>query len=586
MSLVDSLRKNIRLPLDNSAPLASPEELFWLLDATSKRHKLIMGILGLFVIISGTTFMGLASSLFATTVPSTGGSIREGIIGTPRFVNPLLASTDADHDLSALVYSGLLRHVDKEHFIPDLASSYEVSEDGLMYTFHLKPDAHFQDGTAVTADDVIFTIRAAQNPAWKSPLRSNWEGVNVEAPDTNTVRFTLKQPYAPFLENSTLGILPSHIWRGVKAEESNLAQANQDAIGSGPYAIDSWQRDKNGVPSSVTLSANPNFALGKPFISRITLNFFSKEGDALSALARGEIDSLSGISAEAATALTAKGRGMIALPLPRVFGVFYNINQSGVLADASVRKALSLPIDRGALVGLALSGFGTPTLSPLGETDESKQGQNKENQIIVATNLLETARWKMGPDNIRTKSSKNKKDPSKRLVFTLSTDDSPELSRVAAYLAEAWKPLGVSVDTKIYETADLNANIIRPRKFDALLFGEVVGRFPDPYAFWHSSQRTDPGLNISQYTSPVADKILVSARTVASADKRMTLYREFETLMAQDNPALFLYAPEYIYIPAKGIQNMDIGSIAFPADRFGEVYRWYIKTDRVWEIFN
>ncbi|HEY4483400.1 MAG TPA: hypothetical protein VI953_04480, partial [Candidatus Paceibacterota bacterium] len=168
---------------------------------------------------------------------------------------------------------------------------------------------------------------------------------------------------------------------------------------------------------------------------------------------------------------------------------------------------------------------------------------------------------------------------------TLVTSDSPQLSKTAAYLDGVWTPIGVRVDTQVYEESDLISQIILPRKFDALLYGEIVGRIPDPYAFWHSSQRNDRGLNIGGYASLPANKILQEARAAVNDTLREEKYREFEDLLAEDVPAVLLYSPDYLYLPnpkISAVTNMKIGN---PSDRFLNIYKWYVSEDRVWNIF-
>ena len=152
---------------------------------------------------------------FIVEVPSSGGIYKEGIVGTPRFINPVLSISDADRDLTSLVYSGLMRQHTDDTLIPDLAETVEISEDGLSYFFKIRDDAVFHDGEPVTSEDIIFTILTTQNPIIKSPKRANWDGITIEKIDDKNLTFHLQQPYAPFLNNTTLGILPKHIWQGV-----------------------------------------------------------------------------------------------------------------------------------------------------------------------------------------------------------------------------------------------------------------------------------------------------------------------------------------------------------------------------------
>ncbi|MCC2630610.1 MAG: family 5 extracellular solute-binding protein peptide/nickel transport system substrate-binding, partial [Candidatus Paceibacter sp.] len=205
-------------------------------------------------------FIGSALSLlwhinnfFIVEVPHTGGAFTEGVIGLPRFINPVLAITDSDKDLSTLVYAGLMRQASNGELVPDLAESFNISPDGKTYTFVLKPKVIFSDGSPITADDIIYTIQQIQNPEIKSPKHANWNGVATEKIDDRTIQFTLQQAYGPFIENMTLGILPKHLWQSTTAVSFPLSDLNANPIGQGPYKVKAIHKSSNGIPSEYEL---------------------------------------------------------------------------------------------------------------------------------------------------------------------------------------------------------------------------------------------------------------------------------------------------------------------------------------------
>ena len=148
------------------------------------------------------------------------------------------------------------------------------------------------------------------------------------------------------------------------------------------------------------------------------------------------------------------------------------------------------------------------------------------------------------------------------------------------------KAIGIEAIPKVYETGSLNQDIIRPRKFQALFFGQVVTNQSDLYAFWHSSQRNDPGLNISGYANTKVDKVLEGALGTLDADKLDDLYASFEKEINADMPAVFVYSPSYIYATRPSATGITLPYIATPEDRFDEITNWYLATDRVWKIFS
>jgi len=518
-------------------------------------------------------------------VPAHGGSLNEGIIGSPRFVNPLLATADADRDIAILIYSGLMRANSDGTLLPDLASVYEISEDGLSYTFHIREGTTFHDGKPVTADDVLFTVEKAQDSVLKSPRRANWEGVHAEKIDASTVLFTLKQPYSPFLENTTIGILPKHLWENISDEEFPFSTHNIDPVGSGPYRVQSVKRDQSGVPTRYTLSAFKGYALGKPFLSGITLHFYPNEAALLEAYRAGDLDSVSGISSADMKNLRLGNGRIERAVLPRVFGLFFNQNQQALFANTEVRRALSLALDRERIVNEVFEGYASPITGPIPlgivPAVDANAG-NIQADAAGAEEMLAKSGWTLNKDSILEKKSKNKKQT---LSFSIATANVPELRETAEIMKGAWEALGATVEVKIFEPGDLNQNVIRPRKYDALLFGEIVGRELDLYAFWHSSQRNDPGLNVAMYVNTKADKLLEEMRTTSDTDAKADLYRRFSDAIESDTPAVFAYAPDFIYIVPNSLHGVSLGVITTPSERFLDAYRWYIETDRVWSIF-
>ncbi len=582
-----TLSRPVYIPLADRA-----EDTYRALSATSRAFFLFLAAV---LIVSAVGLLYLLNNSLLTPVPGYGGSLSEGIVGSPRFINPVLATSDADHDLSILVYSGLLRATPEGEYVPDLAQSYTVSTDGTVYTFILRPDATFHDGTKVTADDVVFTIGKTQDAALKSPLKANWDGVVVEAVDPSTVRFTLKSAYAPFIENLTMGILPKHLWQNVSDEEFPFSDLNTSPVGSGPFKVGSISRTPSGIPSSYKLEAFSKYTLGAPFLSSIVLKFYQSEQALADALKNGDVDAASGLSP--AMLADIPGKNIERSSLNRVFGVFFNQNQSEVLRDHDVREALADSVDQNKLVEQVLGGYGTPLSGPvppqilasLGgatSTSDMEPQATTTDLALAAQKKLIAEGWALGSDGVLSKTTGKGKDAKTiTLSFSLSTGNVPELRAAADYLRRQWAEMGASVDVKVFDQGDLSQNVIRPRKYDALLFGEVVGRELDLFAFWDSSQRNDPGLNVALYANSAADKDLEALRTTGDDTKRESLYNDFLGELNKDIPAVFLYAPDFVYSIPKDIQGLDLGFISTPSDRFLSAPNWHRETDYVWPIF-
>ncbi len=522
-----------------------------------------------------------ANAAFLVDTAGRGGSFTEGIVGTPRFVNPILAVSDADKDISALVFSGLMRAAASGEYINDLADSLEISSDGLSYTVAIKENAIFHDGKPVTSEDVLFTIDKIRDVAIKSPRRANWEGVLVEKTDERTVVFTLRQPYAPFLDNLTLGILPRHVWEEVDAQEFPFSQHNIEAVGSGPYRVVKVLRNSGGLPQAYELRSFEDFALGRPFINKINIRFYSSESRAIGALLSKEVESLGGVSPEAANLLEERGLKLNTFSLPRVFAVFFNQNNADIFTETSVRRALALSAPRDAIASEVLKGFAVKIDSPVPK--ESTDTRSDSERLEEARAILERAGWRMNEETGLVE--KGSGDSRQTISFSISTAGTPELSSAASLAAQSWNTLGMDVRVAQYESNDLQQNIIRERSYQALLFGEVVGRDRDLFPFWHSSQRNDPGLNVAMYASITADRLLDDLRKKSDTVEHENALRALLEEISDDVPAAFLYSPQYVYVTPPKIRQLASGELGHASDRFGNVYEWYIESERVWKIF-
>ena len=524
---------------------------------------------------------------FMVSIPADGGTLSEGSVGTPRYVNPLLAVSDADRDLSELVYRGLMKEDANGNLVPDLAASYSISPDDLTYTFTLQK-AYFQDGTPITSADVAYTVQSALDTTLKSAERINWQGVNVATPDAQTVTFTLNQPYAPFLASTTLGIIPKHIWGKIPYENWAYSDYNtKNVVGSGWYKVSKIATDSSGVPQYYDLSLyRKDGGTGVPRIDGIALHFYASEDALVAAYQDGSIDALGGIDPANAKKLQEEGAQILTAPLPRVFGLFFNQSQAPIFADASVRKAVALAIDKDAVVSQVLLGYGSVANSPIPEsaglTAATPQAETSGN-IAVAKSLLEKDGWTQGDDGIYQKVVSKKE--TDRLSFELDTNNVPELTQAANLIAANLRAAGIEATTKVYETGSLNQDIIRPRKFQALFFGQVVASQSDLFAFWDSSQRTDPGLNIAGYANAAVDKDLEQGLATLDPAKEHTLYAAFDASIAADVPAVFIYSPAYIYAVRGNLTGITLGHVSTPEDRFATLPSWYLETDKVWKVF-
>lgn len=557
-----------------------------IIKSLSLTEKIVFWFFVLLLSASTITMLSKINDSLLIEIPIKGGSFSEGVIGSPRFINPLLAISNADRDLTELIYSGLMKATPSGELIPNLAKEYKISEDGLVYDFKLKDEIFFHDNKPITTDDIEFTIKASQDSVIKSPKRANWDGVQIKKINDKEIQFVLKTPYSPFLENATLGILPEHIWGEIEPEQFAFSQFNIEPIGSGPYKITNMKRNSSGILERYDLEAFNKYALGEPYISELTIKFYPNEEHLLTAHKKNEVEGINTISPEKTSELEEANYRIERIALPRIFGVFFNQNQNSIFTNIEIRKALNMSLDKEKIVKEILNGYGITINGPIPPTSKYYNDINREDSFDLkeAIDILERNNWELNEETgIREKTVKKVATP---LSFTISTSDAPELKAAANIIKETWKKIGAEVTIKIFETGDLNQNVIRPRDYEALLFGEIIGRDMDLFAFWHSSQRNDPGLNIAMYTNIDADKLLEGARSIHIEEDRLEKYLKFQEEIFSDVPAVFIYSPDFIYIVPEKIKNFSLGQITMPSERFLDIHNWNIKTDTVWKIFS
>lgn len=519
---------------------------------------------------------------YLVEVPQKGGAIEEGLIGTPRFINPVIAISDTDRDIASLIYSGLLKVHSDGKITEDLASSYSISEDGLTYSIKIKDEAFFHDGEPVTADDVIFSIKQTQDPKIKSPKRPNWDGVIIQKINDKEIEFTLAQPYSPFIYNLTMGILPKHIWENITSDEFAFSKYNLEPIGAGPYVVNKLQTDKDGIIQKYNLEAYKNYVLGEPYIQKINFSFYKNEEELKEAIEKGSIDSAHGITPNLISNINLKNNKLITAPFSRVFAIYFNQSENDLLKDKKVREILNAVTPKNEVVDQILASYAHPINSPVPQNLSSIDQSFQKISVEEARRLLEEDGWKLDDEGIYTKETD---DSIKRLSFSISTANVDELVEVTELLAEEYRKIGADVAVKIFEPNDLTLNVIRPRDFETIFFGQVINRDLDFYAFWHSSQRNDPGLNIAGFTNIDSDKALEKLRTSFSPEDKHEALQIFEKEVINDLPAIFLYSPDFTYIVSKNL-NLEVpDNIVTSSDRFSDIEKWYMETDLVWKIF-
>ncbi len=574
--------KSAGLPAEGSAAGASRfKDIRW--------QFIVLAIALLLILVAAITMLlgrrdGREASVRPQNIPVIDSQVyTEAAVGRPRWVNPILATSQADRDLASLVYSGLTRIDEYGQPIPDLAESWEVSRDGLTYTFHLRSGIAWHDGAPFSADDVAFTMSLLRDPAFpgSADLARFWRTVETYAVDDLTVQFVLTQPLASFPEYAGIGLLPAHILAGIDPAVLPDDPINWQPVGTGPLWWESMQED-GGV---VTVTLRPYDRFFEPSrrvqLDGVVFRFYDNASEAFQALSEVQgYPDLSPTQLDAALSSETTGLNLYASRLP-VYGVIlFNQQNAATLPffqDQDVRLALLLALDREQIVADALGSHAlvaNSTILPGTWAYHPNLPAIPQDNSRAAL-LLDQAGWTLQGG------TRAREDVS--LAFTLLVSDSEADQQIGDAVAAQWRALGIEVRVEATEPADLLARIQTPapggdgRSFEAALveFNLAGLADPDPYPFWHQSQAVE-----GQNYSGLADRDISEALEIARKDpngvRRTEMYRNYQEWFLERAAAILLYNPVYHYAVSCQVSGVQMVILRDPSDRFRNLSEWRI----------
>ena len=521
-------------------------------------------------LISSSVLAGIAVAKSTKIVPTYGGEHSEGILGQPSYINPVIASTEADKNLVRLIFSN----------IKDVADKIEILNDGRLWKIRLKENIRWQDGEKLTSDDVIFTVQKIQDPDSSSPLSSRWQGVAADRLSEIELQFSLANPYAFFSDTlGTLYILPKHLFADVPPANWHLSDYNIKPVGSGPYKFLSYEKRPDGFIYLYRLEAWDRYFEKKPFIKNFNFQFFVRTDDLIKSFNSGQIDGIGGLEPQSLTELK-RPYETFSFALPSYYAVFLNQSKSIPLKELEVRRALAVAIEGENLVAEILGGRGKVALGPIPEGTPYFNAELQKGRVPgeTAEDILDKAGWKKNNDGYREKNIKN---AVVKLELNIIVPQINFLTKTAVLLKDAWEKAGIKTNLIIQPPEEISRNTIKNRDYEMLLFGNVLGPSFDLFSFWHSGERFYPGLNLSLYNNKKADSLIESIRQNLDTENRRAQFNELQMVILNDQPAIFLYSPDYIYISNKDLGGPEARLIAEPADRFVGASNWYLKTARV-----
>ena len=528
-------------------------------------------LLGIIVAAGGTkTYV---DRTHAQLQPASGGVHIEGVVGSPQFLHPLLAETNSvDQTLVRLIYSGLTKMSPAREVLPDLAESWDILEQGKVYVFHLRPGIKWHDGKPFGADDVMYTIGVLQSTDYNGIYKSQFEGIQVEKIDDMTVKFVLPSVSAFFLSDMSVGIAPSHLYKDIPSSDLETAYNQNLIIGTGPY-----QLEKIGSDNSITLKHFKQYYGTGYMIDRIVFFFFDSEKNLLEAFHKRSVGAAGLSELVVSDSELAPTDTRYIYRLPQYKAIFFNqLGSNPVLANKSVRQALAYATNKQQIVDEAESGYADIVDSPVlpGFWGHKPDIKKYDFNITKAAEVLKADGWKKGEDGILQKDGA-------RLSLRISIRQDQKSQKIADVVKRNWESVGLEVMIEAHPAGELIKNVIRPRDYEVLIFGQDLGSDSDPYVYWHSSQITDPGLALAVGFDKDLDNNLESARTATSLDKSIAFYHRFQTAFADLVPAVLLYQPRYTYLVDSKVKGVtDQVNLSAAWDRFLTLSQWYIKTKK------
>ncbi|MFI5284091.1 MAG: peptide ABC transporter substrate-binding protein [Candidatus Dormibacterales bacterium] len=506
--------------------------------------------------------------------PARGGTAIEALVGPAAVLNPLFAADDSERDVDSVIYQGLTTVDGQQNVVGLLASDWAVSPDHLTYTFDIRQGVRWADGQPFSADDVLFTFQVLQDLEYSQPGAEFWRDIGVASGGPGQVVFSLRAPSSAFPLALRIGIIAKHLFAGMSPAQIAASQySGIRAIGTGPF--------KTAAVSSLAISLDRNpFANPQPYLDHLVLRTYpaSDPQTAIRAVLSGAADLVGGLEPQEVEAL--QGRTDMSVVESRLFtNSFVSLNPDGdgktFFSDPKVRLALVEAVDRQSLLAEVLAGRADPDPNPVPTSSwaysVTAAAAHPYDQLGAAK-ALDAAGWVSAPGaTLRSKGGVSFK-------VSLVVADSYPNRQIADALSRQLLQVGVEVDVKPVLPSELVQNYLIGRKYQMALVAFDLGPDPDQYALWH----TDPDSRALNFAYArgwgLIDKDLEDGRNAVDPPSRLAAYLDFQSLVADAAPAIFLYSGRYDYAVSQRVHGVRTNSAMEPSDRFQYVTEWYVNT--------
>jgi peptide/nickel transport system substrate-binding protein len=506
--------------------------------------------------------------------PARGGTAIEALVGQASVLNPLFESNDTARDVDSVIYQGLTTVDSQQNVVGLLATDWAVSSDHLTYTFNIRDGVKWADGQAFGVDDVLFTYHVIQDLEYQQPGADFWRQVGIAAGGPNQVVFSLRAPSASFPLALRIGIIPRHTFGGMApAQIAASPSSGVRAFGTGPFKVAAISQP------AITLDRNP-YANPQPYLDHLILRTYSSSDPqlAIRAVLTGAADLVGGLEPQEVDTL--KGRTDLVVQDVRMFtNAFVSFNPEGegkqFFSDAKVRLALVQSVDRQKLVTDVLAGRADPDPTPIPSADwaySAAAANLHPYDPVASAKALDAAGW------IVASGGKVRVKDNLPFKVDLVVADSYPNRQIADALTRQLMDIGVQITVKPVPPSQLVQSYLLNRKYQMALVAFDVGPDPDQYSLWHSG--ADAGTLNFAYSRGwgLIDKDLEDGRAAVDPPLRLAAYIDFQMLIADAAPAIFLYSGRYDYAVSQRVHRVHINKVIEPSDRFQYVTDWYVNT--------
>ena len=489
-----------------------------------------------------------------------GGTYIEATVGEVKTMNPLFATTSSEKVLSKLLFATLSTIDYSGHPNNGLASSITPNEDGRVWTVKLKEGLTWSDGEPITNQDVIFTANLIKNPLVNTIYNTNLANVKVSEDENRRIVFTLPTSYADFISALNIPIVPEHILGEVDPKNLIENDFSSAPITSGAFSFNAMQPIPNSHESIFYLSANPDYYGGSPLLNTFAIHTYDDKKSIIKAVNSGTVTATAELSGNDIKEVSSEQFNQKSSLLNSGAFIFFNTRNNS-LSNTELRAAIRQGIN-------------------LAKVRESAPDTGEINYPLVDSQIsLTNYPGIPGYDLEAAKAKIQELLGDTPLHLDLATVNTGYLPDVAESIAEELRGLGIEVEVSKYEEGKEFINeIISKRSYDILVYEVELGADPDLLPYYHSSQASTVGLNLSNYRNALVDDLLLGARDTLDEEVRVKKYEKFLEYWVTDVPAIGVYRPNLTYFYNKNVRTFGNNvRLVTALDRFVDVDDWAVN---------